>query len=81
MMFTFEILGVDCLPWDRHFGVHRSRIVGGSSCSFKQRPQATQLHRQHTEHCRGQEKGGACWLTSLRWARAFHLLGDVSLKV
>lgn len=46
-------------------------------------------HRQHsstgntplTEHCRGQEKGGACWLTSLRWARAFHLLGDVSLKV
>lgn len=50
MMFTFEILGVDCLPWDRHFGVHRSRIVGGSSCSFKQRPQATQLHRQHTAH-------------------------------
>ena len=21
-----------------------------------------------TEHCRGREKGGACWLTSLRWA-------------
>lgn len=56
MMFTFEILGVDCLPWDRHFGVHRNRIVGGSSCSFKQRPQATQLHRQHT---RSQNTAGA----------------------
>lgn len=39
-MFTFEILGVDCLPQDRHFGVHRSRIVGGGGCSFEQRPQA-----------------------------------------
>lgn len=36
VMFTFEILGVDCLPRDRHFGVHRSRIVGGGGCSFEQ---------------------------------------------
>ena len=75
-MFTFEILGVDCLPRDRHFGVHRSRIVGGGGCSFEQRPQAagntappqvTAL----TEHCRGREKGESCWLTSFEVGRGF----------